>query len=264
MNRFQQRAAQVPRPLAWLIASPLIAIATYWWVTYSGLYRLLAEWRARLVSALLPAVHRHLHDPHLSDPGGDRDPGRRRHAREGAQRRGRDRGSGCVCRAERAQQQLAAEPATAAHRRGRDGDVCRRGHATSPGSASSPALASPSTRARSSAATTRRGGGPRLTGRADRRRRRERLGARTRLERPGVHPARVAGVAARATGPRLSQDRRIVAAARRRRARVRPLRGNADVQRLYQASPSRRSRSAGIPRPTVTGSSTTARRRRRS
>ena len=45
MNRFQQRAAQVPRPLTWLIAFPLIALAAYWWLTYSGLYRLLAEWQ---------------------------------------------------------------------------------------------------------------------------------------------------------------------------------------------------------------------------
>jgi len=43
MNRFQQRAALVPRTITWLIVSPLIAVGAYWWVTYAGLYRLLAE-----------------------------------------------------------------------------------------------------------------------------------------------------------------------------------------------------------------------------
>jgi hypothetical protein len=45
MNRFQQRAALVPRPITWLIVSPLIALGAYWWVTYAGLYRLFAEWQ---------------------------------------------------------------------------------------------------------------------------------------------------------------------------------------------------------------------------
>lgn len=45
MNRFQQRAALVPRTITWLIVSPLIAVGAYWWVTYAGLYRLLAEWQ---------------------------------------------------------------------------------------------------------------------------------------------------------------------------------------------------------------------------
>jgi hypothetical protein len=45
MNRFQQRAAHVPRALTWLIASPMLALGAYWWWSYSGLYRLLAEWQ---------------------------------------------------------------------------------------------------------------------------------------------------------------------------------------------------------------------------
>lgn len=45
MNRFQQRAALVPRHITWLIVSPLIAIGGYWWLKYAGLYRLLAEWQ---------------------------------------------------------------------------------------------------------------------------------------------------------------------------------------------------------------------------
>jgi len=45
MNRFQQRAALVPRTITWLIVSPLIALGAYWWAAYAGLYRLLAEWQ---------------------------------------------------------------------------------------------------------------------------------------------------------------------------------------------------------------------------
>jgi hypothetical protein len=47
MNRFQQRAALVPRTVTWLIAGPLIALGAYQWFTYAGLYRLLAEWQLR-------------------------------------------------------------------------------------------------------------------------------------------------------------------------------------------------------------------------
>jgi hypothetical protein len=45
MNRFQQRAALVPRTITWLLVSPLIAVGAYWWLAYAGLYRLLAEWQ---------------------------------------------------------------------------------------------------------------------------------------------------------------------------------------------------------------------------
>ena len=43
MNRFQQRAALVPRAVTWAIALPLLAAGAYWCVSYAGLYRLLAE-----------------------------------------------------------------------------------------------------------------------------------------------------------------------------------------------------------------------------
>jgi hypothetical protein len=54
MNRFQQRAALVPRTVTWLIVSPLIAVGAYWWLSYAGLYRVLAEWQLHTFDEYYP------------------------------------------------------------------------------------------------------------------------------------------------------------------------------------------------------------------
>jgi hypothetical protein len=55
MNRFQVRAAQVPMPLTWTIMLSACALATYWWVSYSGLYRVLAEFQLGHWSSYYPS-----------------------------------------------------------------------------------------------------------------------------------------------------------------------------------------------------------------
>jgi hypothetical protein len=54
LNSFQQRNAQVSRLVRSLITGPLLGVAIYWWLTYSGLYRLLAEWELRAFGAYRP------------------------------------------------------------------------------------------------------------------------------------------------------------------------------------------------------------------
>ena len=55
MNRFQVRAAQVPMPLSWTIMLSACALGTYWWLTYSGLYRALAEVQLRHWDSYYPS-----------------------------------------------------------------------------------------------------------------------------------------------------------------------------------------------------------------
>ncbi|HEY7371802.1 MAG TPA: hypothetical protein VIF57_06455 [Polyangia bacterium] len=45
MNRLLQQSAQVPTALKVLLVSPMMGLAGYWCFTYSGLYRVLAEWQ---------------------------------------------------------------------------------------------------------------------------------------------------------------------------------------------------------------------------
>ena len=47
VDRIQKPAAHVPTALRLLLIGPMLAIAGYWCFTYSGLYRLLAEWQLR-------------------------------------------------------------------------------------------------------------------------------------------------------------------------------------------------------------------------
>ena len=164
MNRFQQRAALVPRTITWLIVSPLIALRRYWWVTYSGLYTAARRVAAALVSPVLPDVHRHHHDHPLPDPGDRRDPDHRRPARgerSPAEAAAPDRE---LRRAPRAQQRLAPEPAAAPDRPRRDGDAGGGRRLLHRASACSPAIGCRSTSAPSSAASRRAGAGPRSPG----------------------------------------------------------------------------------------------------
>ena len=55
MNRFQVRAAQVPLPITWTIMLAACALGTYWWLSYSGLYRLLAELQLRQWQSYYPS-----------------------------------------------------------------------------------------------------------------------------------------------------------------------------------------------------------------
>ena len=55
MNRFQQRAAQVPRPIAVPLMLLPCAVAAYWWITYSGLYRVVAEAQLQSFESYYPS-----------------------------------------------------------------------------------------------------------------------------------------------------------------------------------------------------------------
>jgi hypothetical protein len=45
VNRLQVRAAIVPAPITWTIMLSACALGAYWWISYSGLYRLLSEFQ---------------------------------------------------------------------------------------------------------------------------------------------------------------------------------------------------------------------------
>ena len=40
-----RKPKQLPPAVQWAVALPFLALAAYWWWTYSGLYRWLAEWQ---------------------------------------------------------------------------------------------------------------------------------------------------------------------------------------------------------------------------
>ena len=85
---------------------------------------------------------------------------------------------------------------------------------------------------------------------------------RRSTRREDLPPGRVAGMARRSAGPRLPRDGTVDAFPVRRRPRLRTLRGDARPPTACPGSSSRRLRSAGTLPPTVTGCSSTARRRR--